>query len=186
MWSSKACKLLAAHGEVRPQPPSDWRGTFPLPSALVNYYDLVGPVDITIEGYGNAYFLPSLARLWDFQAGYRWNGLSGEPIADWADDWLVIADQGGDAFIFDRASSKVLFAYHGEGVWEPEEWFPDVAAMAACLATLGSVIRAARHDFTDADCYVKPGHRARALIEIAEVLGSRSKAEAILAASGWG
>jgi hypothetical protein len=115
-----------------------------------------------------------LAGLWDFQAGYRWNGLTGEPINDWDDDWLVVADQGGDAFIFDCQSSRVLFAHHGEGAWGPEEWFSDLPTMAVCLAILGSVVRAAGDDFTNADCFVRPAHRERAISEIAQVLGSRS------------
>src|SRR5437867_3587372 len=94
---SKARRLLAEHGEIRSQPASDWRGPFPLPPDLAMYYDVVGPVDVTIEGYGNPYFLPSLVKLWDFQAGYRWNGLTGEPIPDWNDDWLVVGDEAGDA-----------------------------------------------------------------------------------------
>jgi hypothetical protein len=127
-----------------------------------------------------------LARLWDFQAGYRWNGLSGEPAADWNDNWLVVADEGGDAFIFDRASSKVLFAPHGQGAWEPEVWFADLGAMACCLAILGSIVRAAGKDFTDADSYVKPNHRESAVARLAEVVGSRSEAEAIVDGAGWG
>src|SRR5688500_13721760 len=119
---SKAQTLVAEHGEVRPQSATDWRGTFPLPPDVAEYYKLIGPVDITIEGNGNPYFLPSLAKLWDFQAGYLWNSLSGESIDDWDDDWLVVGDEDGDPFIFDRGSSKVLFAHHGEGVWEPDEW----------------------------------------------------------------
>jgi len=183
---SSARTLLAEHGEVRSQPASDWRGTFPLPSDLAKFYDVVGPVDVTIEGYGNPNFLPSLAKLWEFQAGYRWNGLSGEPIVDWNDNWLVVADEGGDAFIFDRVSSKVLFAQHGQGAWEPEEWFTDVGAMACCMAILGSVVRRAGEDFTDAGSNVKPEHRQNAIVRIAEVLGSRSDAEAIVDGAGWG
>jgi hypothetical protein len=32
--------------------------------------------------------------LWQFQAGYRWNGLAREPNPDWDDDWLVVASEG--------------------------------------------------------------------------------------------
>lgn len=183
---SKARALVAEHGEVRPQPAADWHGTFPLPPDVAEYYKLIGPVDVTIEGYGNPYFLPSLAKLWDFQAGYRWNSISGESIDDWDDDWLVVGDEGGDPFIFDLASSKVLFAHHGQGVWEPHEWFPNLFTMAACLAMLGSVVRAAEDDFTDADSFVRPEHRERAITRIAEVLGSRSEAEAMVSGAGWG
>jgi hypothetical protein len=181
-----ARSLLAEHGELRPQSAYDWRGSFPLPSDLSTFYDVVGPVNVRIVSYGNPYHFPSLSNLWDFQAGYRWNGLTGKPIADWHDDWLVVADQGGDAFIFDRSTSKILFALHGQGAWEPEEWFPNVGAMACSLAILGSVVRAAGKDFTDKDSYVKPEHKQSAVARLAEVLGSRSKAEAIVVGAGWG
>jgi hypothetical protein len=182
----EARKLLAEHGEVRPQPVSDWKGAFPLAPQLAEYYNLVGPVDITVVGYGNPYFLPSLAKLWELQAGYRWNSLSGKAINDWKDDWLVVGDQGGDPFIFDRASSTVLVAHHGEGLWEPKEWFPNVIAMASCLAILGSVVRAAEDNFMDADFYVRQENRVRAVTRLTEVLGSRAKAEAIVGGAGWG
>jgi hypothetical protein len=111
-----AKSLLALHGDVRPQPPSDWTGAFPIPPAVERFYREVGPANITIRAHGNPYFLPCLADLWQFQAGYRWNGLSSEPIEDWDDDWLVVADEAGDPFIITRPSGAVLHAYHGEGV----------------------------------------------------------------------
>jgi hypothetical protein len=106
-----AKRLLALHGEARPQPPSDWTGAIPIPAAVEGFYQEVGPAIVTIEAHGNPYFLPSLVDLWQFQAGYRWNGLSGEPTEDWPDDWLVVADEGGDPFIFVRSSGAVLHAY---------------------------------------------------------------------------
>ena len=124
-------RLLALHGDVRAQPASDWTGAFPIPPAIERFYREVGPLNVTIEVHGNPYFLPALADLWQFQAGYRWNGLSGEPIEDWPDDWLVVADEGGDPFIFVRSSAVVLHAYHGEGEWDAGEMFPDLNTMAA-------------------------------------------------------
>jgi hypothetical protein len=184
--ATRARVLLTEHGDVRSQPGSDWRGSVPLPAKLADFYERVGPINITIESYGNAYFLPSLGKLWDFQAGYRWNGLTGEPIHDWHDEWIVVADKGGDPFIFNRTSSTVLFAYHGQGVWKPEEWFSDLPTMAACLAEFGSAFQAAGDNFTDADSYVRPECRERAIRKITEIVGSRSQAEAIVDGAGWG
>src|SRR6202165_3137667 len=73
--AEKAKGLLALHGEVRPQPVTDWTGSFPIPPAIARFYWEVGPADITIKAHGNPYFFPCLADLWKFQAGYRWNGL---------------------------------------------------------------------------------------------------------------
>ena len=64
----RAKELLAAHGEVRPQPPTDWKGAFPLPAAAERFYQEIGPADVTIEAHGNPYFVPRLGALWDFQA----------------------------------------------------------------------------------------------------------------------
>ena len=113
-----AQRLLALHGEVRAQPSSDWTGPFPISPAVEQFYREVGPFNVTIKAHGNPYFLPSLADLWQFQAGYRWNGLSGESIEDWPDDWFVVADEGGNPFIFVRSSGVVLHAYQGEGEWD--------------------------------------------------------------------
>ncbi len=99
---------------LRPQPRSDWGGEFPLPDALVEYFSEFGPDDVTINGYGNPYFLPSLVHLWAHQTGYRTHGFTHERLTDWDDDWLVVADQGGDPFIFSRGSGTILHAFHGE------------------------------------------------------------------------
>ncbi len=184
--TSRARDLLSEHGEVRAQPISDWGGTFELPLEVAAFYAQVGPYDITIEGYGNPYFLPRLAKLWDFQKGYRWHGFTGERLKDWDENWLVVADEGGDPFIFDRDSRKVLFALHGTGVWKPETWFPSLPTMAACLAILGKIVRAAGKNLTDSDCLIRPKHRQHAISAIARVIGSRAEAEAIVGGAGWG
>jgi len=181
-----AKRLLALHGEVRRQPPADWTGEFPLPSAVEQFYREVGPANITIEAHGNPYFLPCLADLWKFQSGYRWNGLSCEPIGDWNDDWLVVADEGGDPFIFDRSSGAVLHAYHGEGEWDAGEMFPDLNTMAACLAQLGAIVLESRDEYMEEDCSIRPKFRAFALDRLQELLGTKSNAQAVLGVLGWG
>lgn len=177
---------LLEHGDLRAQSASDWTGEVPLPDEVAAFYEEIGPHDVMIEGYGNPYFLPRLSKLWDFQAGYRWDGVSGERIDGWDDDWLVVADEGGNPFIFDRASGRVLFAEHGMGIWEPEEWFPDLVTMAAALATIGGVVRDAGEDFTDEDFTVRPEHVERAVSAVAEVVGSRAQAESLVGGLGWG
>ena len=64
--AERARELLSMHGVIQPQPPDDWRGMFPLPHSL-DFFQEVGPADITIEGDGNPYFLPRLAALWEFK-----------------------------------------------------------------------------------------------------------------------
>jgi hypothetical protein len=181
-----AKRLLAMHGEVRPQPPVEWTGAFPLPSAVEQFYREVGPANITVEAQGNPYFFPCLAELWEFQAGYRWDGLSAEPIEDWNDDWLVLADEGGDPFIFDRSSGALLHACHGEGKWDARELFPDLNTMAACLAQLGAIVLESREECLQDGCAIRPKFRALALGRLQELLGAESDAQAVLGVLGWG
>jgi hypothetical protein len=181
-----AKRLLALHGEVRPQPLADWTGAFPIPLAVERFYREIGPANVTIEAHGNPYFLPSLADLWQFQAGYRWNGLNGKPIDDWPDDWLVVADEGGDPFIFVRSSGVVLHAYHGEGEWDAGEIFPDLNTMAACLAQLGCIVLEAGNEYMEEDYSIRPKYRALASARLQKLLGSKPDAEALLEVLDWG
>jgi hypothetical protein len=183
--AERARELLSIHGVIRPQPPDDWTGMLPLPAPVGRFFEEIGPADITIESYGNAFFLPRLAALWEFQGGYRWNGLTGQPIVDWNDDWLVVADQGGDPFILSRTSGRVLHAVHGTGVWEPGEMFADLNTMAACLGCLGAVVVSAGEAFTDEGCLIRPEYREQALVRLRRLLSSTSAAESILGTLGW-
>jgi hypothetical protein len=181
-----AKRLLALHGAFGPQPPSDWTGPFPIPPAVERFYREVGPLNVTIKAHGNPYLLPSLAGLWELQAGYRWNGLSGEPIEDWKNDWLVVAYEGGDPFIFTRSSGMVLHAYHGEGEWDATEMFPDLNTMAACLAQIGAIVLQAGPAYMDEDFSIRPTYRALASARLEELLGSKPEADAVLGVLGWG
>ncbi len=181
-----AKRLLAMHGDIRPQSSTEWTGSFDIPPDLERFYREVGPANVTIEAHGNPYFLPSLADLWDFQAGYRWNGLSGELIEDWNDDWLVVADEGGNPFIFSRTSGLVLHAYHGEGEWNAGEMFPDLVTMAACLAQLGAIVLESGDEHMEEDFSIRPEFRELASAKMQELLGARPDAEAVLAVLGWG
>jgi hypothetical protein len=181
-----AKKLLASHGEVRPQPSSDWTGSFPIPPAVKRFYQEVGPVDVNIEAHGNGYFLPSLANLWNFQAGYRWNGLDGVLIEDWNDDWLVVAGEGGDPFIFQRTAGTVLHAFCGERAWDASEMFPDLNTMAACLAQIGKLISEAGDSYQEKDCSIRSEFTELVSARLQELLGKKSDAETTLRMLNWG
>jgi hypothetical protein len=181
-----AKRLLALHGDVRPQPSSDWTGAFPIPPRVEQFYREVGPSNVTIQVQANAYFLPCLADLWQFQAGYRWNGLSGEPIEDWSDGWLVVADEGGDPFIFARSSGVILHAYHGEGEWDATKMFPDLNTMAACLAQLGVIASEAGDEFLADDCSIRPEYCHLASARLQVLVGAKSDTDVVLRRLGWG
>ena len=179
-------ELLSKHGKTRSQPATDWTGKIPLPPAVEKFYLDIGPSNITIEAHGNPYFLPNLASLWKFQAGYRWHGLTKERIEVWKDEWLVVADEGGDPFFFDQSSSTVLHAYHGAGKWDAREMFPDLNTMAACLAQLGGIVCEFRDEYMAEDCSIRPKFRAIALERFQKLLGTTTDAKAILDVLCWG
>ena len=177
-------ELLELHGTCEPQDQSEWTGNIPLPDAIATFYRDVGPVNITIEGYGNPTFIPRLSQLWERQAGYRWNAFSGETIDSWDNEWIVVADEGADPYIY--CTGRILFAQHGAGVWKPDEIYPDLNTMAACLATLGAIVLKGGKDLTNEECYIRPQYRAEAVSRLAEIVGDKHLAEAIVVTAGWG
>ncbi|MEM9283800.1 MAG: hypothetical protein AAGA96_18415 [Verrucomicrobiota bacterium] len=182
--SSTVRELLEAHGSCRSQSVDEWTGSIALPDSLARFYAEVGPVGVEVKGYGNPTYLPSLAELWDHQVGYRCDGVSGDTLDGWNPDWIVVADEGADPYIF--SEDHVLFAHHGEGTWDPGEIYSDLNAMAAGIANLGSVIVDAGSDFTDDDCLVRPKYREEALSRLRKILESSSEAESIVVSAGWG
>lgn len=57
------------------------------------------------------------------QIGYSFNSQTNEKIADWDENWLVIANDAGDPFILDLSQIEnddcpVYTASHGEGKWK--------------------------------------------------------------------
>jgi hypothetical protein len=169
---------------IRPQPSTDWLGEFPLPVPVVEYFSKLGPVAVEIAGYGNSYFLPSLTHLWAFQAGYRYHPKTNERFTGWDDDWLVIAEEGGDPFIFSRKSGIVIHAFHGDGVWEPEEMFASLSEMAVTFAILGEIVVSAGQSLTDDDSMILEKYRNEAQSRVAEYTGS-DRALSVLSDLGW-
>jgi hypothetical protein len=169
----------------RPQSSAEWPGPFELPLEILDYYQSLGPVDVTIKGHGNPYFLPSLASLWGYQGGYRYDVKTGDSFLEWNPDWLVVADEGGDAFIFSQSSKQILFAYHGEGAWNPTPIFENLGEMAFCLSVLGRIASLNRSHLTDDDSLIKSQHIDSARSLIAAEIGSPMKTEYILNSLGW-
>ncbi len=163
--------MLVAHGKLKSQPAEDWTGDFPLPPAVADFYREVGPINVTIEVGGNPVFLPRLSKLWKHQDGYRFVGRKRRREESWADDWLVVGDQGADPLILSRASGTVLFARHGEGDWDPKPLFPDLNAMAACLAVVAN--------------FAMGGERAPVRDELSALLGQPDAAARVLSTLGY-
>jgi len=91
-----------------------------LPPELVEYIDLICPQEtLIVEGVGHPVELLKRTDL-------AWkpsllSGLTGE-LAQWQDDWLLIAHEGGDPIIVNTSEqgdqSTVYSAMQGMGVWD--------------------------------------------------------------------
>lgn len=182
---------FARFGPLQAQSAEAWQGPFPLPDVLAGLYAQVGPFGevinpakgpsgITIPGVD--VWVPSLQGLWAYQAGYRWNGVDGEPIADWPAHWLVIADRGADPLILDIDDGRVLFARHGAGRWDADAFVANVPTLMAVLAAAGAVYLDADEDLysDDDDGGIRPEHQKTAVQAVARVLGDRLQAESLL------
>ena len=175
-------ELLSRFGPLHSQPASDWTGEGALHPDLARLYAEVGPAGegdaLWIPHYANEFRISSLAGLWALQEGYRWEGREGRRLPGWPDGWLVVADHGGDPFIFDRGSGEVLHARHGEGAWKPVPLFPNVLAMAAALGTIGALHEDAGEDLPDEDSTVRPAWRAAPVDRLALLLGEEGAGRA--------
>ncbi|MGE8704168.1 MAG: SUKH-4 family immunity protein [Achromobacter sp.] len=180
---------FARFGELRPQPRDAWQGDIALPQVLADFYDQVGPwgatyhqnvgpVGITLSETNISF--PPLYKLWDRQAGYRWDASNGERVTEWQDNWLVIADQNADPFILDTETGEILYAMHGTGAWDADVVAPDLPTFASALAAVGVVCLEADEDLRNDDWEIKPEHRARALQALTTVLGDPVEAECFL------
>ena len=185
--------VLAPFGALRPQPASDWAGEAALHPSLARFYEEVGPYGedgphgpegLLIPTNGNPFEIVPLIRLWEKQAGYRWHGLSGERLADWRDEWLVVADQGGDPFILDQATGAVSHARHGGGAWAPEPIFADIFVTALTLGTIGAVHEEGGEGVCDEEYEVRPVWRTALRARLAPILGAMD-ADMVASRLGW-
>lgn len=190
--ASRVVELLRAHGEVRSQGPLEWNGDIPLPQHLATFYREVGPIDITIEGFGVSTLIPSLSKLWEHQARFRGSTTDGllnrirrRLFHRWDNDWIVVAIEDGDLFIYSVREEKILYTRQSRGTYEPHEVYPDLNTMAACMAILGTVAVNAGEDLFDDEFQIRPTHMSQAIAQISKEIGDESKAAAIVAAAGW-
>lgn len=187
MLLSEAREILLKNfpqSNVRAQFAQDWSGPFQLPSKIETYYSEIGPVELEIWGYGNPWFIPSLAGLWEFQAGYRYDPETEERFLDWKDNWLVVAYDGADPYIFDTESEIILHDLHGQGVWNPKPLFRDLSEMVSVFAILGGIGTRAADNLTN-DTGVRPEHLQEAELLMQPILGNRQRTISILERLGW-
>ncbi len=152
----KVVLYLSQHGTCKSQASNLWQGELALPEHLVNFYQQVGPENISIPGGLDNYFLPSLFRLWKFQEGYSWNNLTAKNLfPDWPHYWIVVSAIEANPFIYDNHRKEIGFAYHGEGNWSPRPVFPDLYVMAASFAVFGTWFSKTDHLSSDEQEYTE-------------------------------
>jgi hypothetical protein len=183
--------LLEPFGELRPQPASDWTGADPLPEDIARFYahvgpwgpviyENIGPIGSTLNCGGNPVCIPPLHKLENLQEGYAWGSNPAGKFDDWNPDWLVIAEQGGDAFIYEKPSGHILFAFHGMGTWEPRLFANDLLTAVAALAAVANVYTSLEEsEFVD--CAVTEAALEKIKARLAAVIGNRAEAERMLA-----
>ena len=188
-------RLLEPFGPLKAQPAADWLGADALPDAVAEFYARVGPlgqthhenagpVGCTLTVGGNPVCIPALRKLWTLQDGYAWSRTPENTFSGWSDDWLVIAEQGGDPFIFERSTGHVLFAFHGAGSWKPRQFAPDLRTAIGALAVVATGFCALTDEhFVDEE----PTPQALAQIKtaLAAALGDMQQADEMLAAWGY-
>lgn len=187
MKLSKAKELLLKNfpdATLHAQFAQDWTGPFPLPPKIATYYAEIGPAELEIWAYGNPWYLPSLARIWDLQAGYRYHPETNERFDEWKDNWLVVASDGGDPYIFDTDSEIILHDLHGQDLWNPRPMFQDLGEMIAIFAALGGIGSRAGERLTD-NHGISPKFLHEASLALQAILGNKRRAVAVLERLGW-
>lgn len=183
-----ARKALSVFGPTSRQEPLEWAGEAPLAPELARFYREVGPEWIEIDTAGLPFLFFPLERLWDEQAGYRWNRRTGAALVDWNEEWTVVAKQGSDPFILDGLTGKVLTAPGDDG-WEdrlddPEPTFDSVEEMTLALTATGGAW-ARWDDPFDEDWSLRRETTASVVAALESVLGGHDRAVAVARKFGY-
>jgi hypothetical protein len=184
--------LLTPFGELRSQCASDWTGADPLPEEIGCFYEqvgpwgsvyngTVGPVGCTLNVGGNPVRIPPLHKLENLQAGYAWSTSPKNTLQGWDSDWLVIAEQGGDPFIYQKSSGNILFAFHGAGLWKPRFFAKDlITAVGSLAAVANEFVSLEEGDFDNDEPTI--GAIKKIKIALATVIEDHEQAEKMLLA----
>ena len=105
-----------------------------LPECYVEFLKKFSPLKVALRARGYAPWLRlyGAAELAEGQHGYSENPTTGEALAEWNPEHVVIASAGGDPYVLNlgavsKGDCPVLSAAHGQGCWEFEEVSPSFA-----------------------------------------------------------
>lgn len=141
------------------------QGDIPLPDEIASFYQEVGPLGeqgrkghsgISVPCFGNDVELVPLAGLWKAQAGYRWDGRTNEPIEDWPSQWIALAWEGANAYIFDSNTKSMLFSLAGGGADDVHEIGGSPTDVVGALASFGQKVEDAGDDAMTDDFELRP------------------------------
>lgn len=132
--------LLRGHFEVRNARGEVRRlqeASLPLPRPLLHAFAVAAPAElIRIETCRGRVTLWPPRELIELQVGYRWHGFNGRPLREWAESFVVFAEEDGDplALNLDEEDGPVWSAPRGEGRHHFTPRAPSLADFYAALA----------------------------------------------------
>ena len=176
-------------GDLRPQGAGEWRGPFPLPPALAEFYaevgplgpvvyEHVGPVGVTIPGTALVAPLAAVGPAGRLSLG-RQQRRASYGLARGLAGHRRPARRSADP---EMSTGRVLYALHGAGRWDAQWLAPDLRTLAAVLAAVGGVHEDAGDDLCDDEGELRPRHREAAVRAAAAVLGGDEAARALRSA----
>ena len=112
---------------------------------------LSGQIDIGFE----LFEFPNAEKLFEFQEGYRWHGLTKERLMGWNEKWIVFGASNADPLIFNASNGEVLFDRHGAGRWNPVTLFHNLDAMNKCFSKISKIVKDADESLHDEDFNIR-------------------------------
>lgn len=169
------------------QPKANWMGDKPLPGELADMYASFGPVDIRFHFYPADLTIPQLRKLWSLQAGYAFDGATGEPYANWPETWTVVGRAGDTCiYVYDSEQDKVLQAKYKRLRWKGKVVFESLGEYCVTVVALAKVCKELGDAVVDADGNMTPDAADKALLELFELMGRDiDRAEGVLVRMGW-
>jgi hypothetical protein len=142
---------------------------------------------LTINKGGNPVCVPPLHKLWALQDGYAWSRHPDHPLPGWRANWLVIATEGADPFLFDRDDRRILVASAGMGKagWQPRVFADDLESALGGIATVANALAALGDEAFDDDFNLKPESRDHVCTRLTQFLGSTEMMSRMLSAWRW-
>ncbi|MED5371804.1 MAG: hypothetical protein VX899_12360 [Myxococcota bacterium] len=169
------------------QPKANWMGEKPLPGEIADMYASFGPVDLRLSYYPADLTVPQLRKLWGLQAGYAFDGATGELYANWPENWTVVGRAGDECiYVFNEEDGKVHQAKYKRLRWKSKPVWDSLGEYCVTVVALSKVCKELGPALVDADGKLTPDAADKALLELFELMGRDiDRAEGVLVRMGW-